>query len=127
MQIDKPAVVFSEQGWKMFLNFMKDIVGESDDTDVIVDQFFKRQGTTTSQSSVNDLDAIADLIERDLKQRTEPVDNLHLVNLLNEAGHEISNRGVTGIMRAVMKRKHNIIKQTPGHYMWLDGGDNGLE
>lgn len=131
--MEKPAVIFSEAGFKMFLDFMKGVQetkAENNPVDALVREYFERtdrpdlSGKVEEAEAPNtevkyDMDDVARVVYNRFKV-TPGIDyNSHdICRLLVGHGFAYTPRSIAPVMRGVMNRYPEIVGLGGGNYMY---------
>ena len=125
--MNQAGVSFSEEGFKLFLDFVRDITGnqqqpqgEETQVDTIVKAYMKREDATEHTQGNNDpiynMDEVTTALVKHISQYPETVyDNEALRNLLGSYGFEYNARAIAPVMRGVTNRTDKIIKTEEGY------------
>lgn len=138
--MEKPAVVFSEEGFKMFTDLIRDLTMaqgakqldafNKDDADALVKEYFKREDRPElvpaeieppAPKTLYDMDEVALVVATELSENigTE-YDSSMISTLLNEHDYEYTPKGAISVMRGTMKRFPSIVRVEKGLYAWRE-------
>lgn len=117
--MEKPAVVFSEQGWKLFLEFLNGMKqneeSSASEVDSFVRDYYNRQSPTDIELDLK-MNEIANFVEKLLSESEGPMHNREIGKALRAEGYSYTNKGIPPVMRGVMQRKPQIKKLDKGLY-----------
>jgi hypothetical protein len=126
--VEKPAVIFSEQGFKMFLDFIKETQRDepkNNPVDKLVQDYFARSDRpdlSAPEDKMEDItQAVSDLLSKDPSRQWTTMD---LVESLSELGFTVNGKGMTPTMRGVMCRCDAVVKVAKGTYQWMGESEN---
>lgn len=126
--MEKPSVVFSDQGWKEFLKFMRDVSIPQDDEegDHKVNKFVKDYYSHASTGS-NTLSEAHTRIKVALTNSQLPMSTVELRRLLEDHGHTVGQQGntITNIIEGAMEHFPEIEQVTARSYGIKRGENNG--
>jgi hypothetical protein len=137
--MENPAVVFSAEGFKMFLDFVKEVQQpattekEELSADEIVQKYFKRSSKPAVIPTVNpdfedepeveetppvsyDMDQVAQALVNYMASRWNRVfNNAEIHQILGAHGFAYSMRAIAPVMRGVLNRSEEIVKVEGGY------------
>jgi hypothetical protein len=123
--LEKQGVTFSEQSWRDFLDFLRDVkppAKETDDTDTnsFVDAYYKQQKSKSKPKA----DEISNAIYGIMQGRIEPGDRIQSVDIRNELhrvyGIQVAPKAFSSKMIKAMYAYPVIIKTGRGEFTLSD-------
>lgn len=129
MEIKEPAVIFSETGWKLFLEAVyqtkiQDCPSEEDSTenDAVnklvkeYNQYKKEKSDSKKESNPSDMDEITAQLTSFMEDG-EIKTSKDIITYINDVcGYEYKTRAISPLMRAIMIRNPNIVKLNKKEY-----------
>jgi hypothetical protein len=143
--MEKPAVVFNEAGFKMFVDLIRDLSMangakqpvdndlDKSKADALVRAYFERDDKPDltpkvvehKPNTMYNMDEVATVISSELCCNVGiNYDSSMLSAVLKRHGFDYSPKGVPPVMRSAMMRYEGIQKVEPGIYTWNEGVNN---
>jgi hypothetical protein len=135
--LEKPAVIFSEAGLKIFLEFVKGAQQKDNPVDNLVKDYFARpdrpelipqEVEQPKPNTLYDMDAVATVVATELSSNIGTEYNSKMISVvLTEHGFEYTPKGAIAVMRGVTKRFPSVAKVGTGMYTWVDKEDDHFD
>lgn len=114
--MEKPAVIFSESGWKAFLKFL----GEEKEDNSGVDAFVSQYRAHKNNDGYDEwLSEVTEVVTAYLMEHTN-ASSTELATVLRQDGHDIdyAKRGMVAVMNNAMELNECVVKTGPRTYRY---------